>query len=515
MALSYPAPDPLVRHCARTERATKTSKGRDYWDIEDAKSAYRHVAEQNGFEAYEEWLMAGMAAKAEFGDAGLEVWRIAHNSTVTPAVEACKWNSFSNDRPNGVALESVLMLARRLGWKGRVRQSVQSMFAGVRETTIASGLPPETPVPAPFQDNESEVALLPVFDAPSLAGVPVPERQWLVPGLIPACQVTGLNGDGGTGKSLLTLQLLVSTVIGRPWIGRPVTQGPALFLTAEDDRDEVHRRLADIVRESGIRFEDLQGLNICSLAGADAILAAPESRSNILLTTPLFAALNDLIADMRPAIVALDTLADLFGGEENQRTQSRQFIGLLRRIALRHRTTVLLLAHPSLSGMASGTGASGSTGWNNSLRSRLYFERIRGQEGIEPDPDARVLRAVKNNYGRVGEEILVHWRGGVFVPDSVSPESLLAGHDANARAERVFLKMMAIFVAEHRGAVSHRPGSNYAPKLFADDMRAEGIRTKALKFAMDRLIAAKRIETVIEGPPSRLRFSLIISPAAK
>ena len=62
----------------------------------------------------------------------------------------------------------------------------------------------------------------------------------------------------------------------------------------------------------------------------------------------------------------------------------------------------MLLAHPSLTGMNTGTGTSGSTAWNNSVRSRLYLDRVR-ESGIEPDPDARVLRTMKSNYGPVGD----------------------------------------------------------------------------------------------------------------
>jgi hypothetical protein len=44
----------------------------------------------------------------------------------------------------------------------------------------------------------------------------------------------------------------------------------------------------------------------------------------------------------------IDTSADVFGGDEISRTQVRQFVGLLRGIAIRQRLSVVLLAHPSL-----------------------------------------------------------------------------------------------------------------------------------------------------------------------
>ena len=45
----------------------------------------------------------------------------------------------------------------------------------------------------------------------SLAGKPVPHREWLVNETIPLHQVTLFTGDGGQGKSLLAIQLAVAT----------------------------------------------------------------------------------------------------------------------------------------------------------------------------------------------------------------------------------------------------------------------------------------------------------------
>src|SRR4029079_1534383 len=101
----------------------------------------------------------------------------------------------------------------------------------------------------------------------------------------------------------------------------------------------------------------------------------------------------------------LDTLADFFAGDEISRTHARQFIGMLRGLAIEFERCILLLAHPQLSGMSSGSGTSGSTAWSNSVRSRLYLERVKDDRGVEQDTDARVLKTMKANYSAVGTEI--------------------------------------------------------------------------------------------------------------
>ena len=125
----------------------------------------------------------------------------------------------------------------------------------------------------------------------------------------------------------------------------------------------------------GISLAHLDKLTITSLAGQDALLATPDLRGS-LARTQLFAELEARVAADRPQLVVLDTLADLHSGQENDRTTARQFIGLLRGLAMRYDCAVLLLAHPSLTGKQNGSGLSGSTGWDASVRSRLYLERV-------------------------------------------------------------------------------------------------------------------------------------------
>ncbi|RHZ98884.1 ATPase [Cereibacter sphaeroides] len=335
--------------------------------------------------------------------------------------------------------------------------------------------------------------------AASLAGLEVPERQWLVPDLVPARNVTLLYGDGGTGKSLLSLQLAVAVALGSQWMMRAIKPGRAVFLSAEDEEGELHRRLADILRHEQAQFEDLDGLIFRSLAGEDALLASFEGTGRPLIPTGLCHEVDALLAELKPQLLVLDTLADLFPGDENVKAQARQFVGILKGLAIRHDCAVVMLAHPSLSGMANGSGTSGNVAWSGSARSRLYFERVE-DEGHETNPDARVLRTMKSNYGPRGGEILVTWRSGVFVTNA--PEAGLDRMAAGAKAERVFLKLLAAFAAQGR-RVNGNGGPTYAPKMFAESADSEGVTKRAFKVAMNALYGTGKIRNVTSGPASR------------
>ena len=337
------------------------------------------------------------------------------------------------------------------------------------------------------------------YSAASLKDKPVPARESLVPDLVPQKTVTMLGGDGGTGKSLLALQLCVAVATGTAWLGRSVQQGGVIFISAEDDDDELHRRVDDILRSAGLTYDDAASMTMRSLAGEDALLAVETQVA--LIQSALFEELDARAALENPVLIVLDTLADVFPSNENDRAKVRQFIGILRGLSLKRHCAVVLLAHPSLSGLNSGSGTSGSTAWNNSVRSRLYLSRVI-QEGYEPDPDARMLATKKANYGAVGGEIAMRWQAGVFVAEAIPTE--LDRKAVGAKAERVFLTLLRAF-AEQGRRVNHAGGPTFAPRVFAANPMAEGVTKAALKGAMETLLSRGTIRIGEEGPPSKRR----------
>jgi AAA domain len=97
---------------------------------------------------------------------------------------------------------------------------------------------------------------------------------------IPLKQTYLFTGNGAVGKSLVDLQRAVAHVLGKPWLGMPVRQGPAIYMGAEDDKDELHIRLAAILEYYGATFADViaGGLHLLSYVGEDCMLGVPDKR---------------------------------------------------------------------------------------------------------------------------------------------------------------------------------------------------------------------------------------------
>jgi RecA-family ATPase len=349
------------------------------------------------------------------------------------------------------------------------------------------------------------------FTADAFDGKAVPARAWHVPGIIPGRTVTLQSGDGGTGKSTLALQLAVATVAETPWLGQQARGGRVLYLSAEDDTDEVHRRLDAITLHYQIGFERLAGLRVWDLANVDALLAT-GAPGKPLEPTALWSDVQGVARAWRPSLIVLDSSADVFGGGENERAQVRRFVGMLRHLALETDAAVVLLSHPSLTGMASGSGLSGSTAWNNSVRSRLYFTAPRDEDGTTNSPDIRSLSLRKSNYGPSGVEYRLRYCAGAFVNEDVGTEPAIDKQVAADRIERQFLDLLAAFEAQGR-IVSDSTGRNFAPHLFAADPGAKGTTKRGFEQAMSRLFASRQIRIAMVGRASHARRAIVREPS--
>jgi RecA-family ATPase len=324
-------------------------------------------------------------------------------------------------------------------------------------------------------------------------GKPTPRRQWCVEGLIPQANVTMLYGDGGLGKTLLAMQLQVAGALGAPWLDMQMEPIKSLGFYCEDDTDELHRRMVDISSHYDCALDKLGTVNLVDRVGEDNILVQ-FGKNDIGKTTGLYDELTTQALDLSVQLVVLDSLHDLFGGDEIKRTHARQFIGFLQRLALKINGAVLVCAHPSVAGMNHGTGTSGSTAWNNAVHSRLYLTGLEDKDAAADN--IRVLKNVKANYGPRGNGIEITWRDGVFVRNTPSD-------DPYGQAAQVFLQCLNKVATEGRYASRSTNSPEYAPRIFSRMPQAKGVTKKNLEAAMQQLFAQGRIAVVNRQKPNR------------
>lgn len=332
-----------------------------------------------------------------------------------------------------------------------------------------------------------------------------PPVSWVVHNKIPRCDVTTLGGDGGSGKTMAALQL--STALARgagDWLGYVIEPGPAVFLSGEEPNEEIWRRAARVARRQGFDLAELGNLHLWFPSDYGSCALATPGAGGVMQATPLLRSIEAAVCAIRPALVVLDNVAATFPGDQNNRVMVRTFVNLWRGMARASGAAVLLLDHPSLSGITNGTGRGGNMDWRNSVRSALHLKPAEDRD--DATRGVRLLECVKNNYAPLGEAMRLEWVDGVLAPEgTVSPTRRAA---SEFEAEEVFLRLLDERNAQGRH-VGVNSGANYAPAVFAAADGGKPYTRQAFARVMERLFKAGRVKLATSGPPSKQRQHLI------
>ena len=146
---------------------------------------------------------------------------------------------------------------------------------------------------------------------------------------------------------------------------------------------------------------------------------------DVLQTTELYDQIAAAIAELKPGLVILDNIAQMFAGNENDRAHVTQFVNYLARLARDGDCAVVLLGHVA---KAEGSEYSGSTAWDAAVRSRLLL----AYEG-QGDDKRLFLRKPKANYSE-NDALELEWRDGML--HAVNQFDDTPGRQARARAAR-------------------------------------------------------------------------------
>jgi RecA-family ATPase len=369
------------------------------------------------------------------------------------------------------------------------------------------------PNPKAPPEEKPKLEPLPWLDMSNWDKEPIPERKWAIRDRVPLNQAGLFSGEGGTGKSIVELMKDVAHVGAKDWFGSLPEPGPAFYLGAEDEADEIHIRLAAIAKHYGLTFEDLinGGLHVLPLLGEDATLCG-LTRGGSVETTKLYKRLYEAAGDIKPKNTSVDTLSRAFAGSEIDRVQVYAFAMHMQALAKVAGGSVTVLSHPSLAGISSGSGISGSTAWHGAFRFRQYLKSPKAENGEQPDSDLRELEFKKNQYGPKGENIILRYQRGLFLPDGgVSNLDQMA---RRSKAEEAFLELLGRLTREGRYVSHKKAANNNAPAVFVAEQEAKKHRLKKEDFeqAMRDLFATNKIHIETYGKNHNERLAAGAKP---
>lgn len=256
------------------------------------------------------------------------------------------------------------------------------------------------------------------LDLAALADREPPPREWIIESMIPrSCNVL-FSSHGGAGKTQLALHMAVCIASGKPFFGQPTTQSTVVALFAEDDADELHRRLVNVCAALGVSLADVAyRLLIFDAVGIDVAMfsrrALGDDGQQFTTAEPdvtlMYGWARFVCSQNEADVLILDSLSDTFDGEENRRPQVRRFMQRCLDLVLARRGVVVHLAHldkfAARGGATNGNTYSGSTAWHNSCRSRIALVPVKSDDEGGDDDGRRELIVEKLNYGRPGLRI--------------------------------------------------------------------------------------------------------------
>ncbi|MGN3974206.1 AAA family ATPase [Tsuneonella sp. SYSU-LHT278] len=324
------------------------------------------------------------------------------------------------------------------------------------------------------------------LDLAEMAKSKASPKRFVIERLAPAGEVTLFTGPGSAGKSLLAQQLATAAAAGRETLGFMIEPTPAIYITCEDDAEQLHWRQEHICKALGSPMSALAGkLHLSSLRGNIGSELATFPQDGRVLPTTSYERLVATLQRTGARIAFLDNVAHLFAGNENDRGEVTRFVNLLNRLACETDASIVLLGHPN----KAGDSYSGSTAWLNAVRSHFSINH-------DPETDARTLNIGKANYAQKGDRVRFFWQDWAFVGEDELPPDRAREFMETKRAvtdNEVFLACLRERTRQKR-AVSEKSSKTFAPLVFAGMPEAKGIGKARLEKAMDRLFRLDAIE---------------------
>ena len=230
----------------------------------------------------------------------------------------------------------------------------------------------------------------PLLSVVRCADITPAQVQWLWEPYLARGKLAVLDGDPGTGKSFVTIDLAARLSTNSPLPGQSSSTGggPVLLLNAEDDaRDTIYPR----VSAAG---GDLNRIRVLAPAGLglDRLPRVPED----------LGALEAAIRESSAVLVVIDPMMAFFppGVSANSDQSIRTALRPLAALAVDTGACVLLVRHlRKTGGGISIYRGLGSIGIMGAVRTGLLLSRH------PDDPDLRVLAQNKSNIGRLGPSL--------------------------------------------------------------------------------------------------------------
>jgi hypothetical protein len=425
--------------------ATTADVPKHHLTVADAREMLKHLDPDCD---YDEWFgicvaMSRTAKGAQDGNESVEwfneldAWSKRSPKYPGRAEVEAKWRE-ADSRSFGYGLGHLIGLAKARGYQP----------PGMTSSVAAFATPMVDPGTAPLRLDINPAESKPV---PPLVFHRLPEdwqlvapppRRWVVDGYLSAETATLLVSIGGLGKSYLTLYLASCVALGMDFCGRKCARGRVVMVSAEDDFNEIWRRLTLLAQHLALPLqagaidrlrENLVVIDVKQwrrMQGASPVLTKSDRGGAVL--TPFVGHLARSIG--KADVVVFDTVSRFNGAEENSNDAAARLIDAFEMIAEETGSAVLGLAHTGIKGRTEDVNqysSRGASAFSDNARSVLVLATLPtdlaskltdpGQYVKAAHNDVLRLCHPKSNYARRADDAYFERQpNGVLVPTQLS-----------------------------------------------------------------------------------------------
>jgi len=315
--------------------------------------AFNTVVWAEGEKCADALTSMGFAATCTIGGAGMLSERVAHKFDFSPleGKDVILWPD--NDKAGRVLAALVERLAKDAGAKSTLM--LRAPFGKPEKWDAADALDEQFDIHRFIRSSQSKIKKpIHLLDDSLNIGTyfvgRAPEQEYLINGTIPLGVPTIFAAAGDSGKGMMTLDLAMKVASGEPmqsaFGGMVSTFGDAIILSAEDDKDEMHRRI-ERMDPMGKRREYPNNLKILPLPNLGGVFPIMQKIDNSYVMGEEFGRIYDQILEMQNlALLVIDPMASFVHADVNaDPAAGAAFMGMLAQISTETGATVMVNHH--------------------------------------------------------------------------------------------------------------------------------------------------------------------------
>ncbi len=249
-----------------------------------------------------------------------------------------------------------------------------------------------------------------------------PSYRYLLDKSLGQGDLGALIGPPGAGKGQFSIQMCSAVAAGLPVLGtwRPVEAARAMFLSAEDPPDVLHRRVYHTIKMLPEQYRGTAAENIRAVSVRGQVFLC-VGRGNDVYKTPHFHDLRALVGSFKPKLLVLDTLARFCGVDTDiDNLGVTTACSFIEELCAEFDCTIIILHHThkgagalakdstALAAALEQTASRGATGLTGAVRWQMnlaplaagFATKTLGEDAIgRPDGSCLAVRVSKKNYG--------------------------------------------------------------------------------------------------------------------